>query len=124
MSAREHFVVRRSDCWEDSWTYGDWRQYICRRPNGALQCAKPSILPLVVTGLALSVLAMAVMGMVMLPPEKVAWERAIPAAVVSALVLILMWFAGRNIILMRAVGPRQYNGRRVFNHEVDDGPAA
>jgi hypothetical protein len=28
----------------DSWTYGDWRQYVCRRGDGALQRARVSAL--------------------------------------------------------------------------------
>lgn len=31
--------------WLDSWTYGPWRQWMCRRKDGALQCARV-LLPL------------------------------------------------------------------------------
>lgn len=114
------FIVHRSNLWEDSWTYGDWRQYMCKRADGALQCARVSGLPLIIGALAFLVFGSAVMAMVTMPSALIAWERAIPAAVFGGLVLTGL-IAGRlnGFVLMRAVGPRQYNGRRIFNHEVE-----
>lgn len=34
------FFSHRDDHWMDGWTYGDWRQYLCRRPDGSIQCAR------------------------------------------------------------------------------------
>lgn len=39
------FLSNASDRWLDSWTYGDWRQWICKRPCGETQCAR-IVLPL------------------------------------------------------------------------------
>ena len=36
-----YFFCRDAQMWEDSWTYGDWRQYICERGN-TTQCARIS----------------------------------------------------------------------------------
>ncbi len=34
------FLCKRTDRWLDGWTYGDWRQWICKRACGETQCAR------------------------------------------------------------------------------------
>lgn len=63
------FLIHRDKRWLDSWTYGDWRQWICEREEGSLQCARTVTGPLF------------------------GWA------------------------LMLAVGPRQYDGRRILPGE-------
>ena len=34
------FICSRDDRWRDSWTYGDYTQWLCNRPSGNTQCAR------------------------------------------------------------------------------------
>lgn len=119
---KKHFIVRRRDVWEDSWTYGDWRQYVCRRPDGALQCARPSAIPLVFAIGSVVLSAMASMSAAFAEPGSLAGDYAGPVvatAIASGLAPAALVAFLRKFAFMVAVGPRQYNGRRVFNHEVE-----
>lgn len=127
MARRELFLSQRPDHWEDGWTYGDWRQYIARRPDGALQCCRVSGVPFFVAVLGLVLVALAMTGgfVGLQDPDAVHWPRIIAMGALGTLALtvpLLMHWHG--ICLMVSVGPRQYEKdghfRRIFNHEVRD----
>lgn len=121
----KYFICKSEDMWLDSWTYGDWRQYVCKRPDGALQCARISTMPASIgTAGALLFFSLVIVLAILLfnVPDKVAWERASIALSIS----FSMMLPAINMIyskhrLMVAVGPKQYDGKRLFDHEVETG---
>ena len=112
------FIVRPGDCWEDGWTYGEWRQYICNRPGGQTQCARVSRLQGLLMIPAMAMIIIPGFFMIVLPPEVVAWGRTIPTITIGAILLLVMFIANRKgYVLMRAVGPPNDGDRRVFPWE-------
>lgn len=115
------FITRRPDFWEDSWTYGDWRQYMCKRPDGSLQCARQSAIGIIATLLGVSLCVFLPMAL-WLRSEGVpgiVLDRALFCAVIGqSIIVTMLWIRCTGRVLMRAVGPRQYDGKRVFNWEV------
>lgn len=57
MTKGSYLIIRRGALCEDSWTYGDWRQYIAFRDNGDACCVRMSVLPSILAMLGASLLA-------------------------------------------------------------------
>lgn len=107
------FFCSADDMWQDSWSYGDWRQYICNRPNGETQCARFSTAP-VFMGLASVVLVTIVVMAMMLPMGTLRPDAALVLIVVAfvlALPIIAGYFSGWY--LMVPVGPLNQGAHRV-----------
>ena len=118
----ERFRCKHADMTRDGWKYGSAPQYICKRPDGSLQSARESNLPftslLIGVMLATGVCFAAYVGQY--KPEEVIWTNVWIMAFVAGLFLsvpIGAWLG--KFSYMVAVGPRQYNGERVFWHELD-----
>lgn len=110
------FFSHKRDRWTDSWTYGDWQQWICNRPGGETQCARGSNIPWVSFLLGLAFAVMIGLPMATWPPESIVWERAIPGLVVS--VLMAVWPVALFFspwVLMVPVGPMNKGTRRVLH---------
>lgn len=108
------FITR--DFWKDGWTYGDWRQYIARRRDGALQPCRASGIPIFMMLFGGFGLFPALMGVVFtLQGIQPIWERIATITGISALVFATGLFLCLSPwTLMTAVGPRSYNGQRHF----------
>ena len=126
---RKLFLCRHCDMWEDSWTYGDWRQYICRRPDGSLVPARHSTLPVLAAGAGLALFALACLCSwtgAAHPEMEPRWGLLIAMGSVGAALASLP--LGQRLLglaLMRRVGPasrRREDGSawRVFDHEERD----
>lgn len=115
---RPWFYCHATEMWEDNWTYGQWRQYVCNHPNGQTQCAKRSALGGLVVFIGFGLTMASLMSMAFKTVNN--W----PAAVAILVIALIMWigpfiaelFGWR---LMKAVGPHNIGSRRVLNHEVD-----
>lgn len=117
-----YFIARRDQCHEDSWTYGDWRQYVCDRPGGQTRCAFISIIPFVILVLAFAFGGFGVLSMIYLPPDQIAWGRAIPFAAICGVVFVGLSIAGvMGYRLMKAVGPFNDGSHRVLPGEEGKG---
>lgn len=114
-SIKDWFFLSR-DHWQDGWTYGDWRQYVARRPDGALQPCRVSGLPFFMAIIGLFCLFPAICGAIFeLQGVDVYWGRVLWASVAGFLLTIpalILWFGPWT--LMTAVAPRSYNGLRHF----------
>lgn len=103
------------DHWEDGWTYGDWRQYIARRPDGALQPCKVSEFMTVRDALCFFLIASALLAVaICLWNDRIdllIWENIIGALVIGGIGFVPRV---RGYTLMAAVGPRSYDGWRHF----------
>lgn len=114
--------IHKDQMFEDSWTYGDWRQYICcvGGEGGFTQCARRSELPIwfgfgsfmfalfFFTGLFLGLQA----------PEAVPWERVIAGGLISVILLWPFFFEWESgYVLMKMVGPPNQGTRRVMPGE-------
>ncbi len=119
----ERFRCKHSDMHLDNWKYGSATQYVCERSDGSLQCARASTLPftslLIGAMLATGVCFAAYVGYHQ--PDEIIWTNVYIMAFIAGLFLsvpIGAWFGG--FTYMVAVGPRQYDGKRVFWHEIDE----
>lgn len=119
----ERFRCKYADITPDNWNYTDAAQYLCRRADGSLQCARASKLPfvslLIGTMLATSVCFAAYVGYHQ--PDEIVWTNVYIMALIAGLFLsvpIGAWIG--RFSYMVAVGPRQYDGKRVFWHEIDE----
>jgi hypothetical protein len=112
-----YFICKCDDMWTDSWTYGDWRQYVCKRPDGALQCARPSSIPSISFMMGVALLSMTAIAAALTIWAGVAiyWERAMVATVLAGALTSPMLLKRHRLML--SVGPKQYDGVRVFEHE-------
>jgi len=109
------FLCHKNDMWLDTWTYGDWRQYICWRPNQQTQCARIAILPYMLSMMAVFFLICSIFLMIFSPPELIAWKQTVLFVVINLIIAastFIVNFLGWNI--MMAVGPLQQNGVREF----------
>lgn len=118
-----YFVCPRADMREDSWTYGDWRQYLCTHEDGSVQCAKISDLPFMLGILGLIPLFLGLLGVYIgfYDFDAVKWPWVLGFLAVGLLVewLVLAFHMAR-LHLMVPVGPKQYDGKRVFWHELEE----
>jgi len=114
-----YFFSREGEMWRDSWTYGDWRQYICRRPGGQTQCARFSTFPIfgLMIGVALWTILLLTVGFALFVDlgHRVNGPLLIWFMVVGTL-LVLPYILGRlfGVYLMVGVGPMNDGARRVF----------
>lgn len=113
------FITHADDYWLDGFTYGDWRQYVARRPDGSLQPCRVSDLPFFLGMMGFFALFPAIFAVIFLwqglDPAKIAWERAAVSAVVGIVMMIplaICWTTPWE--LMTAVAPRSYDGNRHF----------
>ena len=107
------------DHWEDGWTYGDWRQYIARRPDGALQPCRVSGLPvflMLLGGFAMFPLMATIFAVLSgVPTDDFVWFRiGVATGVGVTLMLPSIILSMTRWRLMTAVAPRSYNGERHF----------
>lgn len=116
------FYCRTDNMWLDDWRYGEWRQYACRRSDGSVQCARVADAPIFLGAVGVvPYMGALVGGLLAQQGVPVYWGRVIPACMIGFLLILPMLL---NLFtpwrLMVAVGPRQYEGKRVFWHEVKD----
>lgn len=110
------FIAQRKDFWEDGWTYGDWRQYTYKRPDGQTQCVRISGIPATVMIVGFILLAICAMGAYIgySLPQAVAWGRIIGCGVIGTIFVAAPYVANRRgIYLLKAVGPVNNGTRRV-----------
>lgn len=119
-----YFIAKGGDIREDSWTYGDWRQYVCTRRDGALQCARISGFQTFIWlgAMFIGMLAATVAYVAWNVQESlVFWNRVYAMLGVSAFLLLgCVFFLRGGYYLMHAVGPRQYGDRRILPGEEDE----
>lgn len=120
-----YFFARDDECWEDSWTYGDHRQYICNRSNGQTQCARFSGLPIfgLMAGVVLSTWVFCLIGVAFYAETlDVNWPVVLGLLALSAL-LVTPYVLGRvyRTYLMKAVGPMNDGARRVLPWDKENG---
>ncbi len=103
----------------DSWTYGDWRQYVATRSDGSLQPCRISGLPAVSMMLGCVLMMPIIFALIFyfqgVDPEKLAWGRATGAAIIGFVMTIpwiICWTTPWEV--MTAVAPRSYDGMRHF----------
>lgn len=112
------FLIRKSDMWLDGWTYGDWRQYISRRADGALQPCRISNIPAFLMLLGVFCLFPVITALIMVlagAAGDIYWERLIVVTTVGMLMLGTGGFLSTGPWrLVTAVGPRSYDGYRHF----------
>ena len=116
-----YFWCHRSEMWQDSFTYGDWRQYICNRPGGQTQCAKVSELIWIFAGLGLGILAGVGLSIYLSvsggqPPRW--WDVGL-LTFVGVMNLYPLYRALGGVFLMKAVGPMNRGSRRILPWEED-----
>jgi hypothetical protein len=115
-----YFIARRGQCWQDSWTYGDWCQYLCNRPGGQTQCAKVSAIPHVLMELGCVFLALGLVPALVgtLTGATVLWIR-VGFLIGSGLALLLgpFIFGWCGFVLMKATGPLNRGAHRVLPGE-------
>ena len=110
-----YFFCGEEDMFRDSWTYGDWRQYICNRPGGQTQCARFSRIP--AYGLLIGLVCLTLVGFAAFMnwnDVPVRWSLVAMTAVVGCLAItpfVAGWFF--QVYLMKAVGPMNDGARRV-----------
>lgn len=118
-----YFLCKQNDFWQDSWTYGDWRQYMCRRKDGALQAAKLSALTTIsaVIGFCIMVLCAMAVYFFYAHDVPVYWER-LGAFWIAGGLMIMPVIMERNygLYLMVSVGPKQYTDRRILPGEESE----
>jgi hypothetical protein len=103
------FFCHRDQMWLDSWTYGDWRQYICKRGT-ATRCAKVSVIPGFIMGFgAMTAVIFALMLATGFSSERLAGLLLGLGIFFGPLTA---WKAGWR--LMKAVGPMNIEGKRVL----------
>jgi hypothetical protein len=74
-------IVRKSCLQEDSWTHGNWKQYIAFIDDDTVVVCRRAVMPVVVGLLGLAVLTLALMVAVTTPFELVHWDRLFSVAV-------------------------------------------
>lgn len=115
-----YFLCKQNDFWQDSWTYGDWRQYMCRRKDGSTQAAKLSALTTIsaVIGFCIMVLCAIAVYFFYAHDVPVYWER-LGAFWITGGLMIMPVIMERNygVYLMVSVGPKQYTDRRILPGE-------
>lgn len=121
---KNEFMVihKRAIRGRDSFTYGDYRQYLVDRDDGAIQPARYSGIPATMMlfgtlGLFLPVTAlMLILGGA--PYESIAVGRVFVFTAVSlTLIAIGAALTFGPYRLLQATGPRCYDGRRMFYFE-------
>ena len=116
------FFSRRGDHYADKFTYGDWRQYVAKRPDGSLQCCKVSAVCFVIFITGILALLFTLTGLLVSwqAPGAPLWGRIVVAGIIGAVFTTFPFVLNRmGWTIMTAVGPRQYDGRRIFPHEVE-----
>lgn len=114
------FWCHRRDRWPDAWTYGDWRQWVCKRGTGT-QCARISALPEVVAVVAAIFAApMALLEVFLAGSSFIIWGR-VHGILALGLLILAAWAAyrGSGWRLMFAVAPMNRGTRRVLPGEAD-----
>jgi hypothetical protein len=124
MSRYPRFICRREDMFYDNWTYGDWRQYVCKRGD-TTQCARHSQLPGAGMLIGIALLTIAAMGPLMwfngTPADAIAWDRVTVVAVIGFVMTIVfgaLW-RSKKWNLMVPVGPMNKDGMRVFESDKE-----
>ena len=111
------FWCHRSQMWPDSWTYGDWKQFICNRPGGQTQCAKLSgifgivyfLLLVLVVGLGFIGVINLTVGVPIYPLRVLLIGGTAFVLLVSMTIRFLLGWR-----LMHAVGPMNEGARRIL----------
>lgn len=119
-----YLIVRRDRMFHDSWTYGDWRQYIVNLDDSAnsTRCAKISEVPFFVGLLGVVVLSLPVVALTLavagVPTDKIAWDRVMWALMLGVILTTVGFtFTFSRYRLMKAVGPVNDGTRRVLPGE-------
>jgi hypothetical protein len=121
------FFIHKRALSEDSFTFGNWRQYIAKRDDGALQPVRKTMIPGVLVCIGLCLLELVGLA-VFLTPVLVEHPRPITNwdYVYTLTFLGFMCFGvGMGLIygeykMVVPVGPKVYDGRRRFWSEETD----
>lgn len=116
-----YIIIRKRALSVDSFRYTDQRQYIAKRDDGALQPCIHSLLPLFMSIIGMTFLALVAMAVLMVPPANIN-QTTTPIVLFIAFV---MTGIGAGLLfgdyrLMYAVGPKCYDGRRRFWFEEEE----
>jgi hypothetical protein len=122
-----YFWCHEDQMWQDSLTYGNWRQYICNRygPQGPTQCARFSLFPVFGLLLGLTLLIAVAIAVASAPYEWLRWWVVGLLTVLGCLLTVpffLGWLDG--LYLMVPVGPLNDGARRVCPWDTKQGKAA
>lgn len=115
---KPYLIIHKRALSEDSWTYGDWRQYIARRDNGGLQCCRISILPLFATVIPAAFLLLVAMA-VLIGNMSVANLNPLPVLIAFMVLGLGAALQFGDYRLAVPVGPVCFDGRRRFWHEEE-----
>lgn len=96
-------IVKLADRMEDSWTYGDWTQFIIQRPDGKRQCARHSSIPWLMAVLGMLLLGfVALSAVASLVAFPVMWDRVLKILLVGLVLFIplaLEFATGRRLMV-------------------------
>lgn len=115
---KPRFFVRRKGLVEDSWTYGDYRQYLHTHRDGSISCVRLSRIPSIaaVVGWAMAVILMPILLIAWHMSLKPIWSNVgwwlVASAILISFALLCIPFP-----LVVAVGPRQRGNYRRFWEE-------
>jgi hypothetical protein len=110
----QRLIVRREALKEDSWTYGEWRQYIVFRDNGDACCVRLSTLPHMLFLIGLVGLTLPLMGAffwwngVGIAWGNVAWSTGISFALVTP--HLIQRLAGWRLVVVVLTCTRKGDG--------------
>ena len=112
-----YLIIRRQALSQDSWTYGDWRQYVAFLDNDEAVCCRGSSLPfnLLLTGIVLIALAgMGTWVALAAPAVPVYWWRIFAVAATGFAmtgVQFVVWFTDwRLMVMVSQKMPRKDDG--------------
>lgn len=109
------FIVRRTDMWEDSWTYGDYKQFICNRPNGQTQCARYSGIPILLWWAGLAMMWTCALTIWFIAIDRINYVHwAIFLIIGFAMTIVRAYLSLTHRELMHAVGPMNNGATRVL----------
>lgn len=114
---KPRFFIDDEKMWKDSWTYGDWRQYIVEHKDGSAQCVRLSRIPFLITALAFFIFIFLCFMLIYLPlNSRIGMGLIVCWAILSAMGMIRI--KRKNFVV--AVGPRMTEGKRLFWDEVEN----
>jgi hypothetical protein len=110
----EYFLIHKRAIARDSWTGGNYTQYIANRDDGSLQPCKGSMIPFVLLLIGLMLLELVAMAVFMPSPRPIAnWEYVYTLTLIGFICFgVGLGLQFGNYRLMKAVQWRSYDGKR------------
>lgn len=114
----EYMLIRKDALSKDSWTGGNYTQYIAKRDDGSLQPCKGSMIPFYLLMIGLALLEMVALAVFLTPalvtsPPPLNWPYIYVVTVIGFLATgIAAGLLLGDYRLMKAVQWRSYDGKR------------